>query len=149
MTPRRCPCGTGSPYDECCGPLHAGAPAATAEQLVRSRYSAFVVGDTGYLLATWHPSTRPRTLDPDPAVRWTGLEVLATTGGGLLAGEGTVEFRASWVVDREPGAQHEVSRFVRDGGAWRYLDALPPGFAGGPAGHRSGDIRSRTRGRRA
>ncbi|MGY1708462.1 YchJ family protein [Geodermatophilus sp. SYSU D00758] len=123
MTPRRCPCGTGPPHDDCCGRLHAGAPAATAEQLVRARYSAFAVGDAGYLLATWHPSTRPRTVDLDPAVRWTGLEVLATTGGGLLAAEGTVEFRASYLVDREPGAQHEVSRFVRDGGAWRYLAA--------------------------
>ena len=110
MAPRRCPCGTGLPYDGCCGPLHAGdAPAATAEQLMRSRYSAFVLGDAGYLLATWHPRTRPATLDLDPDVRWTGLDVLATAGGSPLETEGTVEFRAHHVVDRVAGAQDRKS----------------------------------------
>lgn len=123
MANRRCPCGTGLPYDECCGPLHAGTRrAATAEQLMRSRYSAFAVGDPAYLLATWHPGTRPPRLELDPAVRWTGLDVLATDGGGLLAPEGTVEFRASWRAGAQRGEQHEVSRFVREDGAWRYLD---------------------------
>jgi SEC-C motif domain protein len=122
---RRCPCGTGLPYAECCGRLHDGtASAATAEQLMRSRYSAFAVGDAAYLLATWHPTTRPRSLDLDPAVRWTGLEVLTTTGGTLLAAEGTVEFRAHSVVGGVAGAQHENSRFVREGGRWLYLDGV-------------------------
>jgi SEC-C motif-containing protein len=66
---------------------------------MRSRYSAFVLGDAGYLLATWHPTTRPRTLELVPHVRWTGLDVLATTGGSLLGSEGTVEFRAHYVRD--------------------------------------------------
>jgi SEC-C motif domain protein len=123
--PRRCPCGTGLPYAECCGRLHDGtATAATAEQLMRSRYSAFALGDTGYLLATWHPSTRPRRLDLAPGVRWTGLEVLATTGGSLLAAEGTVEFRAGHVTEGSSGAQHENSRFVREQGRWYYLDGV-------------------------
>jgi SEC-C motif domain protein len=91
---------------------------------MRSRYSAFVVGDAGYLLDTWHPSTRPRVLDLDDDVRWTGLEVLTTTGGSLLAAEGTVEFRASYVRAGRSGAQHENSRFVREDGAWRYLDGV-------------------------
>ena len=125
MSPRPCPCGTGLPYGECCGRLHDGtASAATAEQLMRSRYSAFAVGAADYLLATWHQTTRPARLDLDDDVRWTGLEVLATTGGSLLAAEGTVEFRASYVRDRRPGAQHENSRFVRDGGRWTYLDGV-------------------------
>jgi len=125
VTLRRCPCGTGLVFAECCGPLHDGTAAAgTAEQLMRSRYSAFVVGDVEYLLATWHPTTRPRVLDLDDDVRWVGLDVLATTGGALLAAEGTVEFRAHYVRDREAGTQHENSRFVRDGGAWRYLDGV-------------------------
>ncbi|MGY1602071.1 YchJ family protein [Geodermatophilus sp. SYSU D00815] len=125
MAPRRCPCGTGLPYAGCCGRLHdGGATAATAEQLMRSRYSAFAVGDPAYLLATWHPSTRPRTLELDPAVRWTGLDVLATSGGSLLEAEGVVEFRASYVAGGTAGAQHERSRFVREDGRWCYLDGV-------------------------
>ena len=125
MAPRRCPCGTGLPYAECCGRLHDGtATAGTAEQLMRSRYSAFAVGDRAYLLATWHPSTRPPSLEIDPTVRWTGLDVLATTDGGLLSAEGTVTFRAWYRHEGETGIQHEVSRFVREDGAWRYLDAV-------------------------
>ncbi len=125
MAPRRCPCGTGLTYDECCGPLHAGTrAAATAEQLMRSRYSAFVVGDPAYLLATWHSRTRPPSLELDPDVRWLGLDVIAADGGGLLAAEGTVEFSATRIADGQRGAQHEVSRFLREDGAWRYLDAL-------------------------
>lgn len=125
MTLRRCPCGTGLPYGECCGRLHDGTvAAATAEQLMRSRYSAFVLGDAGYLLATWHPSTRPGRLELDGDVRWTGLDVLSTSGGSLLAADGTVEFRAAYLRDGRAGAQHENSRFVRDGGRWRYLDGV-------------------------
>jgi SEC-C motif domain protein len=128
VDPRRCPCGTGLPYAGCCGRLHDGtAAAATAEQLMRSRYSAFAVGDAGYLLATWHPSTRPRDLALDDAVRWTGLEVLATSGGRLLDAEGTVEFRASYRAGNRSGAQHERSRFVREDGRWRYLDGVSLG----------------------
>jgi SEC-C motif-containing protein len=105
--------------------LHDGTvPAATAEQLMRSRYSAFAVGDAAYLLATWHSTTRPRTLDLDPDVRWTGLDVLATTGGSLLSTDGTVEFRAHYLANGRTGAQHENSRFVREGGRWRYLDGV-------------------------
>jgi SEC-C motif-containing protein len=89
---------------------------------MRSRYSAFVVGDPAYLLATWHPSTRPPTLELDPEVRWLGLDVLRTEDGGLLAADGTVEFTAHRIADGERGEQHEVSRFVREDGEWQYLD---------------------------
>ena len=98
---------------------------------MRSRYTAFAVGDAGYLLATWHPDTRPGDLALDDAVRWTGLEILATSGGRLLAAEGTVEFRASYrTVGRagsRTGSQHERSRFVRVDGRWRYLDGVSLG----------------------
>jgi len=128
VPPRPCPCGSGLPYAGCCGRLHDGtANAATAEQLMRSRYSAFVVGDAAYLLDTWHSGTRPRSLDLDEEVRWTGLDVLGTTGGSLLEAEGTVEFRAHHRVGGRPGAQHERSRFVREGGRWRYLDGVSLG----------------------
>ena len=125
MTSRRCPCGTGLPYDGCCGRLHQGAAdAATAEQLMRSRYSAFALGDPAYLLTTWHSRTRPRTLSLDPEVRWTGLEIVGTGGGRLLDPEGTVEFRASYRAAGRAGAQHENSRFAREDGRWRYLDGV-------------------------
>jgi branched-chain amino acid transport system ATP-binding protein len=75
---------------------------------MRSRYSAFAVGDARYLLDTWHTGTRPRSLRLDPAVRWTGLEVLATTGGGFLDAEGTVEFRASSTGPGGPDVLHDV-----------------------------------------
>ena len=61
-----CPCGLADDYDACCGRFHAGTPAPTAEALMRSRYSAFAVGDAGYLLRTWHPSRRPADLALDP-----------------------------------------------------------------------------------
>jgi SEC-C motif-containing protein len=128
MRDRACPCGSGLPRRECCGRLHDGTvTAATAEQLMRSRYSAFAVAHPAYLLTTWHSTTRPGALDLDPAVRWTGLDVLATTGGGLLSSTGTVEFRAHYVVRRQAGTQHETGRFVREDGLWRYLDGVSPG----------------------
>jgi SEC-C motif domain protein len=84
---------------------------------MRSRYSAYAVGDAAYLLATWHPTTRPAQLRLDPAVRWERLVVLGTTGGGLLDSEGTVDFRA----EHAGGVLGESSRFARDGGRWSYL----------------------------
>jgi SEC-C motif-containing protein len=123
VPPKRCPCGTGLTYAECCGRLHDGtAAAATAEQLMRSRYSAFAVGDAGYLRDTWHPATRPRSVDLDPAVRWTGLEVGATTGGGLFDTEGTVSFRAHSRAGGQEHVQAEHSRFRRVDGRWVYVD---------------------------
>jgi SEC-C motif domain protein len=116
-----CPCGLGDDYDSCCGRLHAGAPAPTAESLMRSRYSAFAVGDTGYLLRTWHPSGRPETLTLDPALRWTRLAVLETQAGGLFDAAGTVRVRAVYVQDGKRGVLAETSRFIRQDGLWTYL----------------------------
>ncbi|GEC04412.1 UPF0225 protein [Streptomyces spinoverrucosus] len=114
-----CPCGLAETYDMCCGRFHRGAAAApTAEALMRSRYSAFVRRDEGYLLRTWHPRTRPANLDLDPGMRWTGLEILGTTEGSAFHSTGTVTFRASF----KGGALHERSRFERVDGAWVYVD---------------------------
>lgn len=111
-----CPCGLPAPYDDCCGRYHRGeAVAPTPERLMRSRYSAFAVGDRAYLLATWHPTTRPRRLRLDDT-RWLRLEVLDRSGG-LLDVEGTVRFRAH----HSGGVVEEDSRFVRDGGRWLYV----------------------------
>lgn len=116
-----CPCGLGDDYDSCCGRLHQGAPARTAEQLMRSRFSAFAVGDTGYLLRTWHPSGRPRSLALDPAQEWTRLAVLETRKGGLFDTDGTVRFRAMYTANGQRGVLAETSRFVREDGNWLYL----------------------------
>ncbi|MEU6668865.1 YchJ family protein [Streptomyces sp. NPDC046727] len=119
MTARTCPCGLPEPYDACCGRFHSGPAAApTAELLMRSRYCAFVKGDAGYLLRTWHPRTRPERLDLDPRMTWTGLEILGTTDGSAFHSTGTVTFRASY----RGGSLHERSRFERVAGAWVYVD---------------------------
>jgi len=116
-----CPCGNRAGYAACCGPLHAGAPAATAEALMRSRYSAYVLGRTDYLLASWHPGTRPEAAALDtPQPTWLGLEVKRHAQDGDHA---TVEFVARL---RHGGGRaqrmHELSRFVREDGRWYYLD---------------------------
>jgi SEC-C motif-containing protein len=116
-----CPCGLGDEYESCCGRLHAGGRAPTAESLMRSRYSAFAVGDAGYLLRTWHPSGRPRTLSLDPALQWTRLAILETRDGGLFDATGTVTFRALFVQHGKRGVVAETSRFVRLDGQWAYL----------------------------
>jgi SEC-C motif-containing protein len=116
-----CPCGLGDDYDVCCGRLHAGAAALTAESLMRSRYSAFAVGDAGYLLRTWHPAGRPPTLTLDPSLQWTRLAVLETHDGGLFDADGTVRFRAVYVQDGRRGVLAETSRFVRQDKLWTYL----------------------------
>ncbi|MDG5804945.1 YchJ family metal-binding protein [Streptomyces ossamyceticus] len=114
-----CPCGLPGTYAGCCGRFHAGpAGAPTAEALMRSRYSAFVVEDAAYLLRTWHPRTRPAHVDFDPGMRWTGLEILGTSEGSAFHTTGTVTFRASF----HGGSLHERSRFERVDGAWVYVD---------------------------
>lgn len=89
---------------------------------MRSRYTAYVLGDAPYLLRTWHRATRPAQIDPDPALTWTGLEVLAVSGGGPDDRRGTVEFRAHHVRRGRRGVLHEVSRFLRSEGRWLYYD---------------------------
>ncbi|MCD0444138.1 YchJ family protein [Glycomyces sp. A-F 0318] len=122
--PTACPCGTGLPYAECCGPFHTGAAKApTAEALMRSRYSAFAVGDESYLLRTWHPGTRPERLGLGDDRRWTGLEILEVTGGSPLHTTGTVRFRADYADAEGPGSQAERSAFERIGPDWYYTDA--------------------------
>ena len=132
----RCPCLSGDTYGSCCGRYHAGlrpgpdgaAPgphAPTAEALMRSRYSAFAVGDADYLRATWPPSPRPADLDLDDDVEWRRLDVVRTEAGGPFDTTGVVEFVAHHRSRTDPadrGRLHEVSRFVREGDRWSYVD---------------------------
>ncbi|MGI5204322.1 YchJ family protein [Spirillospora sp. CA-108201] len=102
--------------------MHRGEDrAATAVQLMRSRFSAFAVEDEAYLLATWHPATRPERIGFEDGARWTRLEIVRTEGGGPDDDRGLVEFRAHYLTGTKPGELHEVSRFVRDDDAWVYV----------------------------
>lgn len=117
-----CPCGRGDQYRACCGPLHDGEPAPTAERLMRSRYSAFALGLERYLCESWHPSTRPDSLELDPEVRWLRLIVESTEAGGPFDNEGRVSFTAIGRSTDGRFEQSERSRFLRVGGRWFYLD---------------------------
>ena len=123
-----CPCQSGTPYARCCAPLHRGdVLAETAEALMRSRYSAYVLADSAYLLATWHASTRPPALDFDDAAatRWLGLEVKRHVVHD--AAHATVEFVARYKVGGAAAVRlHEISRFVREDGCWYYVDGEFP-----------------------
>jgi len=118
-----CPCGSGLDYSGCCEPLHLGSPALTAEALMRSRFTAFALGLDGYLLASWHPATRPAALELDDGTVWRKLQIVDTVAGGPGDDTGIVEFRASFRdADGTPGLLHERSRFARVNSVWMYLD---------------------------
>jgi SEC-C motif-containing protein len=115
-----CPCGSGKDYADCCGARHCGAAAESAEALMRSRYSAYVLRLTDYLLSTWHATTRPAELDLSGGPKWLGLTVLRheVTGPGTAI----VEFVARYKAGGRAGKLAEVSRFVRENGYWYYVD---------------------------
>lgn len=123
-----CPCGSGAKYDSCCGPLvDDGIPAPSAEALMRSRYVAYALGREEHLLCTWHPSTRPATLDlgNGPRVKWLGLTIVRTEAGGSRDDAGMIEFIARY----KPAAGcaerlQEVSRFVKEDAQWFYVDGV-------------------------
>jgi SEC-C motif domain protein len=120
-----CPCGSGQAYAVCCGALiDNGVLPATAERLMRSRYSAYVLAREDYLLRTWHASTRPAQLGLQRAgpVKWLGLTLLRSEAGGADDREGVVEFVARYQVNGRAERLQEVSRFVREAGQWLYVD---------------------------
>lgn len=95
---------------------------ATAEELMRSRFAAFRDGDTGWLLASWHRSTRPATIDLTHNPSWRGVQIIDVVDGTADDATGIVEFRATYLAG--PGdvrVQHERSRFVREDGRWYYV----------------------------
>ena len=123
-----CPCKSRLSYASCCLPFHHGkAKPETAEQLMRSRYSAYFFRLADYLVETTHPDTRDpglmRELEKTlHQVNWSFLTIVAASKGGKNDKQGKVEFIADYFVDGEPYQLHERSRFKRHKGAWKYLD---------------------------
>jgi SEC-C motif-containing protein len=123
---RPCPCGSGATLTACCGrwlegPLRGAAPDAAA--LMRSRYSAYVLGLADYLLDTWHPDTRPAQLVLDPEdTKWLGLEV--RRHDTIDANHARVEFVARSRTRGRALRLHEISRFAREAGRWFYVDGV-------------------------
>jgi SEC-C motif-containing protein len=123
-----CPCGSGSAYEACCRPLITGADSAkTAEQLMRSRYSAYVKVECDYIFETTHPDHR-KDFDHQGTRQWAeesvweGLEILSTTKGAEGDQDGTVEFVAKF---REKGVRrthHELAEFTNVDGRWYFTD---------------------------
>lgn len=124
--PSSCPCGSGKAYTVCCGRfIDQGALPETAEQLMRSRYTAFSLVNEPYLLATWHASTRPASLDlnKDAPTKWLGLRIDRIEAGGVDDDRGVVCFVARWRVGGGKAERLvECSRFVNEQGRWFYVD---------------------------
>ena len=124
-----CPCGRRDArgqalaFARCCGRYlqdFEHTPAPEAEALMRSRYCAFVLEDARYLLASWHPSTRPAQLSFETGLKWLGLEVRGARQQD--ADHAEVEFVARSRLAGRGQRLHERSRFLREGGRWYYLD---------------------------
>lgn len=126
--PLPCPCGSDQPYDACCGPFLAGkALPQTAEQLMRSRYTAYARQNANYLFATTLPSKRAKNemktlIKSFRGITWKTLEILETEKGGAGDTEGFVEFKATCEGGGETGTIHERSTFERVDGRWFYVD---------------------------
>lgn len=116
-----CCCDSDKPYRQCCQPWHLGAPALTPEQLMRSRYAAFVLRLPAYLLNTWHPDTRPATLDLHDTPDWQRLEILSSEQRGT---RGRVHFRAHYITPQGADYLQEDSSFIKKKGRWYYHSGL-------------------------
>ncbi len=137
----KCPCGSSLTYGQCCAPCHTGEKLPpTAEALMRSRFTAYYLQNSAYLLATWDATTRPASISfaNDPT-RWTRLEIVGIQKGRATDSKGTVSFNAYFEQEGEKGVMGETSRFRKLAGRWFYLDgtvkdtaenALAPGRNG-------------------
>jgi SEC-C motif-containing protein len=116
-----CPCDSGKPYNTCCQTAHNGTPAPTAEALMRSRYTAYVLGLDAYLLKTWAAETRPASLNlsDDTQTKWLGLQVKRVENTSDTTA--IVEFVARYKIGGKAERLHEISQFVRVEGCWYYL----------------------------
>ncbi len=115
-----CVCGSGQLYAHCCEPLHRGRPAASAEALMRSRFSAFVLGLEAYLLDSWAAQTRPAEIGLARQPQWKRLEVLSRQEDAQ-GDRAQVRFRAIGLDGGQWLVLEETSEFVRQPPHWRYL----------------------------
>lgn len=127
-----CPCGSGLEYAECCEPLITGAKSAqTAEELLRSRYSAYAKKAVDYIVDTTHPDQQ----DPDGRktverwsknTEWRNLDIVDSKAGGADDEEGSVEFKADYTEKGKRRKHHEVATFKKKDGLWYFFDAGAP-----------------------
>lgn len=131
MTIPSCPCKSGRPFAECCSPfLEAERLPDTAQQLMRSRYSAFATGKISYLKETLWPKYQPEfdfaaTANWAAENHWSGLNILRVEKGDAGDREGTVLFEAKYLTGGTLKTHRELSRFRRKSGRWYYVEALP------------------------
>lgn len=121
-----CLCGSGLGYSRCCGRYHGGESLpATAEALMRSRFTAYAKRDVDYLLASWDASHRPASINfSKESAEWQSLAIVSTKKGRPQDNKGIVEFKAYYTQDGEACFLHEVSRFIKTGPRWLYLDGV-------------------------
>lgn len=126
--PALCPCGSGLAANACCERIIAGAPAPTALDLMRARYTAFVTGrmNGDFVRATTASENRAAASGPSPQIGGLGLEIRDVSGGGIGDQTGSVEFVARLLVDGRAETHHEISRFRREDGRWVYIDGRFP-----------------------
>ncbi len=130
---RPCPCTSKKPYDRCCGPFHSGtAVPETAEQLMRSRFSAYALAKVDYLI-----STRPEAKRADEdrkeleqyckSVSCVGLKIIGKEKGGKVDDTGIVTFHASIQANGRRSLHIETASFTREHGKWVYADGVVKG----------------------
>lgn len=125
-----CPCGSKQHYSDCCEPIVSGRRnAVTAQQLMRSRYTAFTLANVDYLLHSHAVKTRPvkdrKSIERwAKSVVWMGLSILHTEAGGANDETGCVEFKANFLENGQPAQIHEKSLFSRENGKWVYVSGL-------------------------
>lgn len=128
MTPdtETCLCNSGLLYADCCGPYHNKQRfPATALELMRSRFTAYARRDAAYLLASWDVSTSPARIDfSRDTTEWQTLQIVACKKGAAHDSKGIVEFKAFYKQGDEDHFMHEISRFVKTGQTWLYLDGV-------------------------
>lgn len=128
---QRCPCGQPVGFSQCCGPIVDGQRhALSAEELMRSRYSAFSLGDShpgaaAYLLHSWDSDTRPNSIEFEAGRSWQGLVVHESSKGGAFDNTGTVRFTATYLEGGQTHTQSELSSFRKLEGRWVYVGVVP------------------------